>query len=153
MPDCTHYDALSVQRYYDGEMATEAAVAFEAHLSECRECGASLSAWGGIGDGLRALPAEAWAARSTEDLVRRAKERQMESTRHVAWGLLAAASLLLLTSLSLVGYSQAGQADVPEIMAQWEEYVVAPPVVDEDFSDVESRTLVAIHLKAAAGEN
>jgi len=60
--------------------------------------------------------------------------------------LVAAASALLVSSLWLVGYTQRSGTDRPEVMAQWEEYVVSPPVEEEEYSDVSNRTLVAIHI-------
>jgi len=154
MSNCTQYEPIIAQRYFDGELPTQDAVAFEAHLSTCRACKEAIETWSGIGELLRAELQAPAPPELTEQFTRRARERQLQSSRRIAWSLLAAASLLLVSSLFLVGYSQADQGETPTIMNPWEEYVVASPVVDEEYTELESRTLVAIHIqKAAVREN
>lgn len=149
MSNCTHYEPIIAQRYHDGELSEGASDSFEAHLASCPACQAALRSWAAIGMGLRDSILPAMPAGLTERLARRARERQLQSSRRIAWSLLAAASVLLVSSLFLVGYSQAGEGDTPTIMAQWEEYVIASPVADEEYTDLESKTLVAIHIRKA----
>lgn len=150
MNECTHTDPLVAQRYYDGELPAREAEAYATHLASCPPCQASLDAWRGIATGLRAAAAPEPPADLTARLVRAARESQLQSSRRIAWGLLTAASLLMASSLFLVLYTQAGEGDTPAFAAQWEEYVVAPPAVDEEYTDLEVRTLVAIHIQEAS---
>jgi len=147
MNKTSQHDPMTAQRYYDGALPHGEAVLFESHLADCAECRASLEAWSAMGVTLRGAFGHAVHERAIPRLVQRARERQLQGSRRIAWGLLAAASLLLLSSLSLVGYSRTAQGETPAIMAQWEEYVISSPVVEEDYTDLESRTLVAIHVQ------
>ena len=61
--------------------------------------------------------------------------------------LLAAASLLFVSSLSLVVYTEAGRAQGGNVMAQWEENEVWTPSPDDEFADPEAAKLYAIHLQ------
>ena len=154
MNNCTLPDHLDAQRYHDGELLPEAAARFEAHLASCTLCQLTLASWARLGEQVREIATADMPPGLLDRAARRARERQFQNSRRVAWGLLAAASLLLASSLSLFGYTRPGGGESPAIMAQWEEYVVASPVVDEEFTELESRTLVAIHIeKAPASEN
>ena len=154
MNNCTLPDPMAAQRYHDGELSPAAAADFEVHLSGCATCRATIASWTSLGAQVRGIAAVELPSGLVERATRSAREKQLQGSRRVAWGLLAAASVLLASSLSLFSYSRADTYETPAIMAQWEEYVVASPVVDEEFTELESRTLVAIHMdKAPTSEN
>lgn len=154
MNNCTLHDPMVAQRYYDGELPRADAARFEAHLATCGPCRSALEAWETAGASLRAVFPPEMPAGLTTRFVRRAREKQLQHSRRIAFGLLAAASVLLASSLFLVGYSKTGPHGAPVIGAPWEEFVLAAPDVEDEFSDLESRTLVAIHVrKAPASEN
>ena len=146
MSKCFIQESNQLQRFHDGELDATAAEGVRLHLAQCLPCQAALGDYTEIGQALRAtfeqeLPAEIMARLQSAATAQREIRR-----RRVGWGLVAAASALLVSSLSLVGYSQWADSPRPEAMAQWEEYVVSPPIEDEEFSDVSNRTLVAIHI-------
>lgn len=147
MNDCSHFDEATRHRFYDGELEDREAKRFATHLEACPTCRASL-------DGLASLSlrlasagddvlSDGWAATFMD----RARDMQLQRSRRIAWGLVAAASFLLVTSMCLVGYSMRDGGATPVFTAQWEENVVAPPVVEEEFVDLNTRTLVAIHIQ------
>lgn len=154
MNKCTRNDPMTAQRYCDGELAAADVVAFEAHLPVCATCREAVDACTTLGDSLRNAFAVDVPAGLVAQLQQRAREQQLQGSRRIAWGLLAAASVMLVSSLFLVGYSRQDDGEEPVIMAQWEEYVVTSPSVDEEYIDLESRTLVAIYIqKNSASEN
>lgn len=137
-----------IHRLYDGELNAMDRARVSAHLDGCPSCRClyhdleSLSrVLAPVGEG--DMPA-GWVDQFTQQ----ARDLQLQRSRRIAWGLMAAASLMLAGSLFLVRYSQAAAADPPPaITAQWEEDVVVAPTLDEEFVDLEERTLVAIHIQ------
>ncbi len=146
MSKCFIQESNQLQRFHDGELDASAAAGVRRHLQECPSCQAALGDYTEIGQALRATFERELPTGLTARLQAAAVAQRESRRRRVGWGLVAAASALLVSSLWLVGYSQWNDSPRPEVMAQWEEYVVSPPVEEEEFSDVSTRTLVAIHI-------
>ena len=149
MNNCPHIESNNVQRYHDRELDRAAMSAFEAHLHTCAECQAALRDFAGIGHLLRAAFDEHPAPELRSRFARAALDRREQSPRRIALGLLAAASILFVSSLFLVVYTESGSGQGDSVMAQWEENVVWAPSADDEFADPEAATLYAIHLQAS----
>jgi hypothetical protein len=126
----------------------EAASAFEHHLHACAECQTALRDFAALGHLLREAYDEHPAPELRARFARAALDRREQSPRRIALGLLAAASILFVSSLFLVVYTESGNGQGDSVMAQWEENVVWAPSADDEFADPESATLYAIHLQA-----
>lgn len=151
MTKCHESETGRVHRYRDGELTPEAAASFEAHLVRCQTCRETLADLQAIGNALRDAFRDPCPAAWPERFVRRTGEIQLQRSRRIAWGLVAAASLLLAGSLSLVGYSWSGETSPHVFVAQWEEEVITTPPLDEEYVDMEDQTLVAIHVPKGNG--
>jgi anti-sigma factor RsiW len=147
MNDCKYIISHDLHRYYDGELSHRDAGELEAHLPGCPACQRALASYAGLGVALREVFDEAPAPDLNARLMRRARELGEQSPRRVALGLLAAASILFVSSLFLVVYTEAGRAQGGSVMAQWEENVVWTPTDDDEYADAEGATLYAIHLQ------
>lgn len=147
MNNRTCIDSMDLQRFHDGELEPSRMGDVEQHVTTCSKCGATLRSFSELGTALR----EGYAAVAVPDMtgrfVQRAKELRDQSSRRIALGLLAAASVLFVSSLSLVAYTKMGGTQDRKIMAQWEENVVRTPSADDEFADLEGTTLYAIHLQ------
>lgn len=148
MSNCPHIKSNNVQRYHDRELDGAAASAFEQHLHGCAECQGALRDFAGIGHLLRTAYDEHPAPELRARFARVALERREQNPRRVALGLLAAASILFVSSLFLVVYTESEVGGGGSVMAQWEENVVWAPSADDEFADPEAATLYAIHLQA-----
>lgn len=148
MNKCQHVESNDSQRYYDRELDPAAAAEFLRHVQSCGACQAALEDYARI----RRLVSEAFDMQPAPELdvriVRAARERREQSPRRIALGLLAAASVLFVSSLFLVAYTETGRTQGGSVMAQWEENVVWTPSDDDEFADAEGTTLYAIHLQA-----
>lgn len=146
MSDSSHCPRLrDVQRYLDGEYSGGD---FEPHLAVCPACRAAMEDFVTLGALLRAACDDAPAPDLTAHFVRLAGERREQASRRIAWGLLAAASLLFVSSVLFAAYTESGRAVTSgRIVAQWERNVVwsAPPE-DESGEAAAPYTLYAIHL-------
>lgn len=149
MNNCPHIESNDVQRYHDRELDRAATSAFEEHLHTCAECQAALRDFAGIGHLLRAAFDEHPAPELRARFARVALDRREQSPRRIALGLLAAASILFVSSLFLVVYTESGSGQGDSVMAQWEENVVWVPSADDEFADPEAASLYAIHLQAS----
>jgi anti-sigma factor RsiW len=147
MNDFTCIDPMDLQRFHDGEMEFSRSRAVEQHLTTCSECRTNLASFVELGVALRDAFGDVAAPDMTGRLVQRAKEMRDQGSRRIAFGLLAAASVLFISSLSLVVYTEAGRTQHGTIMAQWEENVVRIPSPDDEFADPEAATFYAIHLQ------
>lgn len=133
-----------LQRYLDGECAGED---FEPHFTACPVCRAAMEDFITLGALLRAACDDVPAPDMTARFVRLAGERREQASRRIAWGLLAAASLLFVSSVIFAAYTESGRsATSGGILAQWERNVVwsAPP--EDESSEAPPATLYAIHL-------
>ncbi len=146
MNKCFIEESHQLERFHDGELEAAAAESVRGHLAQCPSCQTALREFAEIGHALRSRFDQELPAGLTARLQSAAMAQRESRRRRVGWGLVAAASALLVSSLWLVGYTQRSGTDRPEVMAQWEEYVVSPPVEEEEYSDVSNRTLVAIHI-------
>lgn len=140
-------DSMDLQRFHDGELAFAHIRDIEQHLEVCPTCQGELLSLAGLGTALRDAYGEIEIPDMTGRFVQRAKEVRDQGSRRIALGLLAAASLLFVSSLSLVLYTEMGRTQSGNIMAQWEENVVWTPSPDDEFADPEAATLYAIHLQ------
>ena len=147
MKACLFDNPMYVHRYYDGELDRETLARFEAHLPMCSSCRDTLASVTNLGDTLRQANHYPLPKEFPGSFAPRARDLQLQRSRRIAWGLLAAASFLLVSSLSFVGYSLLAEVPTRAVMTQWEEEVVSPPIIDEEFSDLTARTLVAIHMQ------
>lgn len=147
---CTLSDPMLAQRYYDGEASAADAARYQAHLAVCPSCRERMALWSQIGAALREAYPRGDQSLNPDSWVRAVRDRQLQTSRRVTWGLLAAASMLLVASLSFAGYTRAGGGEGSLSPARWEAYVVAAPVIDEDYSEMDSRTLLAIHVQQPA---
>tara|TARA_R110001592_G_scaffold360429_1_gene668790 strand:- start:70 stop:543 length:474 start_codon:yes stop_codon:yes gene_type:complete len=147
MSNCKTYSLEQVHRFYDGEMNPADAAGFEAHLGECPVCQISLDGLANVSCALRLAYSRETPRPRTTPMVWRARAQQLQRSRRIAWNLVAAASVLLVTSFMLVGYSQFGTGGNTAVMTRWEENVVTSPLVDEEYADLSARTLVAIHVQ------
>ncbi len=147
MSNCPHIKSSDVQRFHDRELDRAATSAFEEHLHSCVECQAALRDYAAIGHLLRSAYDEQPAPELRSRFARVALERREQSPRRIALGLLAAASVLFVSSLFLVVYTESGGGQGSSVMAQWEENVVWAPSADDEFADPEAATLYAIHLQ------
>lgn len=147
---CTSSDSILAQRYYDGELGAGEAARFEAHLAGCASCRERMALWADMGRALREAYPRGEVLPNPDSWVRAVRDRQLQTSRRVTWGLLAAASMLLVASLSFAGYTRAGSGGYPASPARWESYVVAAPVIDDEFPETDSRTLLAIHIQQPA---
>lgn len=148
MNKCHHTDANDTQRFYDRELAPAEAAAFLCHLQGCPECQTALEDYARIRVLLTESFEEQPAPELTSRFIRTARERRDQSPRRIAVGLLVAASVLFVSSLFLVAYTETGRAQGGSVMAQWEENVVWTPTDGDEFADAEGVTLYAIHLQA-----
>lgn len=151
MKTCKSIDPIELQRYYDGELDRAAAGALERHVADCPECQDAVRAFGRLGEAIRRTYVETPSPEMAARLVQRARELRNRASQRIAWELLAAASLLFVSSLLLVFYTQADGAESPTQMARWEELVVSSPVVDEEYPEPDvTSSLYAIHLQRSA---
>lgn len=148
MNNCPRIQSNEVQRYHDRELDPAGVEAFEAHLHDCAECHAALRDYAGIAHLLRVAYDDQPAPELRARFARVALERREQSPRRIALGLLAAASILFVSSLFLVVYTETHDGQGGSVMAQWEENVVWTPSADDEFADPEAATLYAIHLQA-----
>lgn len=146
MNKCFIEESNQLQRFHDGALDQASRVAIRDHVADCPSCQAALADYVAIGEALRGLPVPELPTGLTARLQASASNQRERRRRRVGWGLVAAASALLVSSLGLVRYSQSSVPAGPEVMAQWEEHVVSPLVEDEEFSDLSNRTLIAIHI-------
>lgn len=140
--DCPR--SRDLQRYLDGECA---AGDFASHLEACPSCCAALEDFTTLGALLRAACDDVPAPDMTARFVRAVADRREQASRRVAWGLLAAASLLFVSSVLFAAYTESGRTGSSgSILAQWEKNVVwsAPP--EDEFAEAAPDTLYAIHL-------
>lgn len=147
MNNRTCIDPMDLQRFHDGELEASRIREVEVHLATCPACQTALRSFVVLGSALRDAYNDIAAPDMTAHLVQRAKEMRDQGSRRIALGLLAAASVLFVSSLSLVVYTEAGRTQGGNIMAQWEENVVRTPSTDDEFADPEAATLYAIHLQ------
>lgn len=150
MKDCKYIESHEIHRYYDNELDARLAREVELHLPACPACRDALASFGELRTALRTAFDDAPTPELTLSLLRRAREAREQSPRRIALGLLAAASVLFVSSLFLVVYTEVGRSGGERIMAQWEENVVWTPSADDEFADTEAATLYAIHLHADA---
>jgi hypothetical protein len=147
MNNGTCIDPMELQRLHDGELDAERVLLAEEHLEYCTACRETLASFVALGATIR----DAYADIAVPDVigvfVQRAKDTRDQGSRRIALGLLAAASVLFVSSLSLVVYTEAGRFQSGHIMAQWEENLVWTPSADDEFADPEAATLYAIHLQ------
>lgn len=146
MNKCFIEESNQLQRFHDGALEGDAAAVVRDHVADCPSCQAALADYVAIGEALQCIPLPTLPDGLTARFQASVSMQRESRRRRVGWGLVAAASALLVSSLWLVRYSQSSIPSGPEVMAQWEEHVVSPPVEDEEFSDVSNRTLVAIHI-------
>lgn len=147
MNNLTCIDPMDLQRLHDGELEPARIREVESHLATCPACQTAVHSFAVLGAALREAYDDIAAPEMTGRLVQRAKDIRDQSSRRIALGLLAAASVLFVSSLSLVVYTEAGRTQSGNIMAQWEENVVRTPSPDDEFADPEAATLYAIHLQ------
>ena len=147
MNNPTCIDPMDLQRLHDGELEPTRIREVESHLATCPVCQTALHSFVDLSAALRDAFAEIAVPDMTGRFVQRAKDLREQGSRRIALGLLAAASVLFVSSLSLVVYTEAGRAQSGNIMAQWEENVVWTPSTDDEFADPEAATLYAIHLQ------
>ena len=148
MSSCRQCATNDTHRFFDGELEPAASAEFQRHVDSCRECQVALEDYARI----RRLISESFDEQLAPELsarfIRVARERREQSPRRIAVGLLAAASVLFVSSLFLVAYTETGQLQGGSVMAQWEENVVWTPSDDDEFADAEGATLYAIHLQS-----
>jgi anti-sigma factor RsiW len=147
MNNRTCIDPMDLQRLHDGELEPSRIRDVQLHLATCSECQSAIHSFADLGAALREAYAEVAVPDMTGRFVQRAKDTRDQGSRRIALGLLAAASVLFVSSLSLVLYTESGRAQGGNIMAQWEENVVWTPSTDDEFADPEAATLYAIHLQ------
>ncbi len=147
MNNCKYIDSHEIQRFHDGELDPSRGRDVESHLATCPACQTALHSFADLSAALRDAYTEIAVLDMTGRFVQRAKELRDQSSRRIALGLLAAASILFVSSLSLVVYTESGRAQGGNIMAQWEQNVVWTPSTDDEFADPEAATLYAIHLQ------
>ena len=149
MGNCRLDEPLMAQRYYDGELDPDDARAFEAHLAACADCQRALEELRTLSSFLEPIAGLEGPTVAPGQFAARARSLQLQRSRRVAWGLVAAASILLAGSLFLVGYTETEPSE-PMAMMPWEANVVAAPSDDEELVDMDTRTLVAIHIQEPA---
>lgn len=133
-----------VQQYLDGEYAGDD---IESHLDACPVCRAAMEDFTTLGALLRAACDDVPAPDMTARFVRLAGERREQASRRIAWGLLAAASLLFVSSVVFAAYTESGRsATRGGILAQWERNVVWSAPTEDESSEAPPATLYAIHL-------
>lgn len=117
--------ARSVLPYVDGELAADAAVAFEDHLEECASCGFAVAAQRELEERLIALPRPNGGAADRVRLMERidarilaeavAPRRPQPALLRWRRPILAAAGFLLLASLAFLEFHRRDLLDVPSL--------------------------------------
>jgi hypothetical protein len=128
--------ARSVLPYVDGELAADAAVAFEDHLEECVSCGAAVAAQRELEERLIALPRPNGGAADRLRLMERIDLRilaaaiapQPPPPKLLRWRrpILAAAGFILLASLAVLQFRPRDLLDAPWRAAAPSDLAVRP---------------------------
>lgn len=123
MKDCDQ--TTLVNRYADGEMSPEEAVAFESHLAGCDACAAELA---NIRSLSRRLDRWQTPELSAEGLKRMHRAIAVVQSRRVNRFAAALSGIAAMLALAAVLWPSAVQSEAPVARANWEHAAIAPAV-------------------------